>query len=195
MSISDSTVHNKIQELLNEGNNKDACHLIKQSLSEGLDLKALDVYYAHILLCNGDWEEISSLLPRETNFLLTSGWIQSVSQGKPVNANNEPVPWITYPAIDFLDSIIDSDWSVFEWGSGNSTLWWSKRVKQVHATESDLNWFQEVQPRLPNNAQISHYTSEKEYSKSIHGFDDNYFDVIVIDGDFVINVLKNVLIN
>jgi hypothetical protein len=184
INIANAAVHNKIQKLLNEGKNQDACYLIKEALSKGLDFQGFEVYYAHILICNCDWEEISSLLPRETNFLLTSGWIQSISQGKPSNANNEPVPWLTYPAIDFLDSIIDSDWSVFEWGSGNSTLWWSKRVRQVQTIESDLNWFQEVQTRLPDNAQISHYKSEEEYSKSIHKFDDNCFDVIVIDGDF-----------
>lgn len=184
MSTSNYILHNEIYKLLNHGKNKDACDLIKKSLSEGLNSEVFSVNYAHILLANLDWEEITSLLPRNTNFLLESGWIESVSQGRPVNANNEPIPWITYPAIDFLESIIDSDWSVFEWGSGNSTLWWSKRVKQVQAIESDLNWFQEVQTVLPDNAQISHYTSEEEYSKSIHKFDDNFFDVIVIEGDF-----------
>ena len=184
MNISNSTIYNKVQELLNEGKNQDACHLIKEALSNGLDFQGFGVYYAHVLLCGCDWQEITSLLPKETNFLLTSGWVQSVFQGKPINADNEPIPWLTYPAIDFLESILNSSWSIFEWGSGNSTLWWSKKVKEVQAIESDLNWFQEVQPKLPSNAQISHYTSEDEYSKSIHKFEDNYFDVIVIDGDF-----------
>ena len=39
-----------------------------------------------------------------------------------VNENNEPIPWFTYPSIQYLDQLDLSEKTIFEWGSGNSSL-------------------------------------------------------------------------
>jgi hypothetical protein len=177
-------MNDEIRNFLLEGEYSKACELIKQSLNNGIDFQGFHIQYAHTLLSNSDWAEITSLLPRETNCLLTSGWLNSIIQGRPINANNEPIPWITYPAIDFLDSIVRTDWKVFEWGSGNSTRWWANKVEQVCAVESNLDWFNEVKVSLPSNASLLNYSSEENYTQAINSFDNSSFDAIVIDGDF-----------
>ena len=178
-------MNTQIQKLLFEGKSKEACDLIKKALQDGIiDFQGFHVNYAHALLCNGDWMEIQSLLPKDTNSLYTSGWLQSLAMGEPINAKKEPIPWLTYPAIDFLDSIIRTEWLVFEWGSGNSTLWWANKINHIYAVESDTDWYGKVSTNLPRNATIFNKTSEEAYINHIDSFNDDYFDVIVIDGDF-----------
>ena len=41
-----------------------------------------------------------------------------------LNKNREPIPWLTYPAIDFLADKNFKNASILEIGGGNSTLWW-----------------------------------------------------------------------
>jgi hypothetical protein len=42
--------------------------------------------------------------------------LRSAVKGQPVNARGEPVPWYTYPAIDYLRQLDFSDKTVFEYG-------------------------------------------------------------------------------
>lgn len=51
-----------------------------------------------------------------------------------------PVPWIPRPATVFLDTIVQKDWKVFEWGSGGSTLYWGLHCGQVVSIEDDPQW-------------------------------------------------------
>ena len=50
------------------------------------------------------------------------------------------LPWMTYDAINFLSSLCKPDTTVFEWGSGGSTLFFSKRCRQVISVEHDRIW-------------------------------------------------------
>ena len=174
----------QIEELVRDGKTNEACNLIKQALKSGIDFQGRHITCAHALLCNSDWQEITSLLPKDTNSFVSSGWLTSVSSGRPVNAQGEPIPWLTYSAIDFLDLIVKPDWLVFEWGAGNSTRWWANKISHVYAMESNAAWFNEVKANLPENSTIFHKTSEEEYVNFINTFEDNFFDVIVIDADF-----------
>jgi hypothetical protein len=51
------------------------------------------------------------------------------------------LPWITFPAIRFLESSLTKDMVVYEYGSGGSTLFFAKRVKQVYSVEHNEDWF------------------------------------------------------
>jgi hypothetical protein len=67
-------------------------------------------------------------------------YAQGQARGEAVDAAGRPVPWYTYPAIEYLGQF---DWraaSVFEFGSGNSTRFWAARAKRVCAVESDPDW-------------------------------------------------------
>jgi len=101
--------------------------------------------------------------------------------GFPVNGKGEYQPWLTYPMIEFLNFLDFSEKTVFEYGAGSSTLYWSRRAKQVISVELDRGWYESLLPRVPANVQLIHEPDGGKYSNIIHDF--NYqFHVIVIDG-------------
>lgn len=60
------------------------------------------------------------------------------------------VPWWTYRAIDRVDEFLRTrpDASVFEYGSGASTIWLAWRAAAVHSVEHDRSWFAMMQSRI-----------------------------------------------
>lgn len=138
---------------------------------------------AHWLVLGADWDQVDRLLPPQLNTFRTSGWLESLRQGIPIGADGNPVPWFTYPSIDFLEPKVKPDWRVFEWGSGFSTLWWSKRVASVDSIESNEGWVKEVRGRADDNVTLSYCPDEASYVGAIERHKDNKLDVIVIDGD------------
>ncbi|MBU6141168.1 MAG: class I SAM-dependent methyltransferase [Proteobacteria bacterium] len=52
-----------------------------------------------------------------------------------------PVPWMTYPAIDFLKKNLNKNHEIFEFGCGSSTLFFADRVKKVVGIETREKWF------------------------------------------------------
>ena len=65
------------------------------------------------------------------------GIVESQLRGEPVDAAGHPVPWLSMPALAFLEERMPSGLSVLEYGSGNSTLWWSRRAARVVSVEHD----------------------------------------------------------
>lgn len=186
-------IHEKINSALRNKNFKEAASLVKDLLASSEELQGRNIRYAHILLLGAEWNAINSLLPKDTNYFLTSGWILSLLNGIPINNDGEPIPWFTYPAIDFLDPIVKKNWKVFEWGSGNSTLWWAAKVSQVYSIEDNENWFDEIKKRVPSNVEIE-YCSEKEvYIHAIKETNIDNYDVIVIDGSYRNDCARNAI--
>jgi hypothetical protein len=129
-----------------------------------------------------DLQALSDLAPRRLNTFIHTGWIASVESGRPVNAQGQPIPWFTYPAIDFLDSKILPNWSVLEWGCGNSTLWWAAKTARVFSVEHNAEWHQKISAELPANATIALIENEQSYATLQEVQTADCFDVIVIDG-------------
>jgi len=98
-----------------------------------------------------------------------------------VDAKGNYVPWLTYPFIDFIENLDLSDCSVFEFGSGSSTFWWSERVKNVVSVEMDSSWFDFIYSRRPSNVEIALCQNGGEYPHAINATVNN-FDIIVVDG-------------
>ena len=73
------------------------------------------------------------------SYLTASGWIASIHNGEARDANG-PVPWFTYSATSYLSKLVKSSHRVLEFGSGNSTRWWSERVSEVISVEHDPIW-------------------------------------------------------
>ena len=170
----------EIFKLVKIGKLKEAAEIIKRLIDQGQNVKGMNVNLAHLLFLAADWAYIDKLLPNKNTFS-KSGHLMSIACARPVNAEGYPVPWFTYPAIDFLDGIVSKEWMVFEWGSGNSTLWWASRVHSVVAVEDNNNWYVEISKKLPKNAQILNKEG-CDYYKVISDFPKNKFDVIVLDG-------------
>ena len=102
-----------------------------------------------------------------------------------VDKDGNPIPWYTYPAIEYLSQFDYSDKKVFEFGCGNSSQFWGERAKKVISIEDNIEWFEKWQKefdwkRLPN-LEIRHRDEGEGYYNAIFE-DDEKYDVIVVDG-------------
>ena len=109
------------------------------------------------------------------------GHFESVRRYASIDGNGNPVPWYTYPAIEFLKQFDFSAASVFEYGSGNSTIFWSSRAARVVSVEDEEEWVEQLRPRLPPNCTFLYEHDLRRYPDAIRT-SPGPFDVIVVDG-------------
>jgi hypothetical protein len=97
--------------------------------------------------------------------------------------NGEPIPWFTYPTIEYLNHLDLSECSVFEYGMGYSTLYWLRKTNKVFSIEHDENWYNKIMKLSLNNEKLTCYLCKKEneYVSALEKFN-HFFDIIVIDG-------------
>jgi hypothetical protein len=110
------------------------------------------------------------------------GWWRAWKVGKPVDAQGNPLPWISYPAIDFLRQFDFSEASVFEWGSGFSTLWWTDRCHSIATVESAAAWAPYIKTLLSSKVEFleTALTADAEI-EALTSYRLPKIDVIVID--------------
>lgn len=120
---------------------------------------------------------------RRVSPLAQDGWFRSVRERAPVDREGNPIPWYSYPAIEFLRPRIRPDLTVFEYGCGNSTLWWANRAAQVHSIEHDGSWYERMSSRIPSNVTLRHVPLDPpdHYARALLEAGGK-FDVVVIDG-------------
>jgi hypothetical protein len=136
-------------------------HLVPRTLRSGGLLRSTFQFGAHVLR---DY-----------------GWWRSFRQGRCIDAAGEPIPWLTYPAIDFLSQLDYSDKDVFEFGSGSSTLFWAARARRIVSVEHDRAWYDRLRPQLPGHCELILSSPDTEtFAAQIANRGE--FDVIVIDG-------------
>lgn len=158
-----------------------ALNLIQLELKSKGSLGIYSVSIANKLMGAFPWDVITKLLPPSTNFFETSGWVNSIKGGAPLDVSGKPLPWLNYSCIDFLGSFLaQRSANVFEWGSGYSTLFLKERAKKVYSVEDNREWFDTVNNLAGNseNLELLFRPSKAEYLNEIAG----RFDLIVIDG-------------
>lgn len=119
---------------------------------------------------------------------------------------------MTFEAIRFLDRFIDRQSNVFEWGMGGSTLFFLDRAGQIVSVDHDATWFDRLHELISSNdawkgyrieptclsqdqavdpSSIDQYGSSspkyqshrfEDYVRVIDQYDDQSFDIIVVDG-------------
>lgn len=179
----------QISQLLLDKKFSEAATKIKEFIARGGDVRQVSVSFANKLLLGADWPLISSLLPAETNFFETSGWIKSMEESRPVARDGTALPWLNYAAIDFIGTKLNKNMSVYEWGSGFSTLWMAQHVGKICTVEDDNNWYNEIEPKLPGNASIRFTGTGEQYVNSILEAE-GQFDVVQIDGSHRVECAK-----
>jgi hypothetical protein len=85
--------------------------------------------------------------------LSEKGWQKSLVSGESVDGNG-PAPWVTYPALKFIERLVSPQLKVFEYGCGNSSLWWSSRADSVVSVEHDARWAGKVSNRAPPRLRV-----------------------------------------
>lgn len=109
------------------------------------------------------------------------GQWQSIRKHKAIDASGVPIPWYTYPAIEYLRSFDFKDCDVFEFGAGNSSLFWASRSQSVTSVEDDSDWFKHVNATVRNNQLIINCILENDYVESISQ-QGKLFNIIIVDG-------------
>lgn len=112
-----------------------------------------------------------------SNYLKTTGWLTSIQNKEAVN-NTRPIPWYTYPALSFLSKIVSRDMKVFEYGCGNSTLWWADHAKSVYSVEHDKNYIDYIQTKLPSNAMVAWSPEDTPVDDVYHGLTSDLLKII-----------------
>jgi hypothetical protein len=120
----------------------------------------------------------------KTSFILyfRLGHVKSAFLWRSIDRCGDPIPWFSYPALAYLDGLNICEMSVFEYGSGNSTLYWSRRAKSICSVEDNVEWAERIRSVLgPMSSCVRMADSNRAYAEMINEADRDY-DIIVIDG-------------
>jgi len=117
------------------------------------------------------------------------GQWRSIKQQAAVDAVASPIPWYTYPAIEYLASFDFQDKTVFEFGSGNSSKYWASRAQSVISVEDDKAWYEQVSNEKSANQTILHHADEQGYAQALPA-QGRQFDIIIIDGKWRMSCTK-----
>lgn len=126
-------------------------------------------------------------------YLEPQGWFESRYLHQPMDENGNPIPWLTYSSIHFISQKLNlRPMNVFEYGSGNSTLWFASRVKKITSIENDKDFYTTMLAKMGSIPNISYElkTLKDNYSSKILEYD-NEFDILIIDGRERIQCTKN----
>lgn len=114
--------------------------------------------------------------------LRQEGWFRSLRVRQSVDGRGNPIPWWTYPVVDFLDGRLTQSLRALELGCGNSTRWLCERVHEVISLENHADWARRVSAMLPGNGRVI-YTADMEDFLESRSADLGKFDVIVNDAN------------
>lgn len=112
---------------------------------------------------------------------LDYGYMRSHEAGIPCDKNGDAIPLYTYPLIEYLSQLDLSEHSVFEFGSGQSSLFWRERARSVISVENNREWFERIGRDSPANHRLVLKEGQMEFCSSILDYEEG-FDVIVVDG-------------
>ena len=131
-----------------------------------------------------------------------------LSMIKPNLLLKKPIPWMNYNVVSYINLSLGRSVNIFEYGSGSSTLYWVARCSRLISVEHDKNFHDKISvqlvpsiqyllimseinnladfydpasPDLFQSSDLKNHSFEK-YVKSIDAFQDEYFDVVVVDG-------------
>ena len=109
------------------------------------------------------------------------GHLRSALLRRPIAKRRKLIPWYSYAAIDYLNSIDTSSFSVLEYGGGNSSFWWAERCKHLTTIESEKDWFQVLLGLGKNHSNLDFqlYMEKDLYTGAINSISPN---VVIIDG-------------
>ena len=128
--------------------------------------------------------DIDDTIEKASKILINDyGFRRSLEENSCVDNTGRALPWYTYPAIEYLDQLDLRDKTVFEYGCGNSSLYWASITKSVTSVESHKLWQAYIRELSPENHTLHFIEDHNEYINCISLAEIGY-DIIVIDGMF-----------
>lgn len=99
-----------------------------------------------------------------------------------IDRDGNPIPWYTYPAIEYLSQLDYSQKEIFEFGCGNSSLFWANRAQFVTSIEDNTVWYEKWKKEFhKDNLDIRWRDEGEDYYNAVFE-DKKKYDVIIIDG-------------
>jgi hypothetical protein len=75
----------------------------------------------------------------------TTNWLDNPNEWQFIDLSNGYIyPWITMDSLLFLNTLDVSEWTVFEFGTGASTLWWANKCKRIVTLDVNPVWYEKV---------------------------------------------------
>lgn len=109
------------------------------------------------------------------------GYARTLESKLPMSADGAPIPWYTYPAIEYFNQLDAKGLKIFEYGSGNSSLYWARKGAEVWSVEHDHGWYNSMETRSAQLKGLLLRESANAYAQAIKDVGGD-FDIIVIDG-------------
>jgi hypothetical protein len=130
---------------------------------------------------------------RHSGYLVETGWMESFKMKEPVTFDFEPLPWMTYSFIKFIESRLTDQFEIFEYGCGNSTSFFAPKIKSIMSVEHNEQWFKKIGKKLPANCNLlwREFPSEK-YSQACKETGKKY-DIVIDDAMDRVKVIYNSL--
>lgn len=132
--------------------------------------------------------KLSNMLRNKYNYLNQTGMLGSWVWGNSfedffIDGENKINPWWVKSVTDLVKRRLNKELTVFEWGSGNSTLFLAQNVGRVVSIEHDLMWYERMKKIIPQNVRLEfcELTYGGEYCKKILD-EKEKFDLVIVDG-------------
>ena len=109
------------------------------------------------------------------------------------------LPWITDGATEFIDNLISDRLSVkgqvkvFEFGCGNSTLYFLSRGCIVRSVEHDIDWMSKVNRTAETFGYNSRLVLSCNHRPYYENYDNKDYDIILVDGRDRILCMEHIL--
>lgn len=129
------------------------------------------------------YKKYPSIFPKNSFLDILNGIYghdKSVKKNIPVDSNLNELPWFTYPAIEYLSQFDLKEKDVFEWGSGNSSFFFAKRVRTITSVEISIDWYNLGVQKLKSNQTLILSTHDNYANEIV--IKEKKYDLIIIDG-------------
>jgi|LauGreSBDMM110SN_4_FD.fasta_scaffold01436_4 hypothetical protein len=100
-----------------------------------------------------------------------------------VDKFQRPIPYFTYPAVEYLDNHNLNGLKIFEYGSGSSTLYFLRKGALVTSIEHNKDWHFKVTKKANNSNSLNCILTEDK-SSYINRAEILGADIVVIDGKY-----------
>ncbi|PST84024.1 FkbM family methyltransferase [Pedobacter yulinensis] len=122
-------------------------------------------------------------------YLAEKGWFKAYETRSAIDERGMPIPWVTYSFIDFIRTRIRPSHDIFEFGSGNSTVFYARNARSVTAVEHDRPWYERSQALGLKNAEVLFFELEPDgtYCRSAAG---KNYHIIIVDGRDRVNCCR-----
>jgi hypothetical protein len=103
------------------------------------------------------------------------------------HSQNQSKPWMNRGAVGRLESLVNSDDLVWEWGSGRSTQWLARNCRKLYSVEDSREWYEKVKGDIQRdghaNVTLIQAVIGNGYASSILGHvEDGSADIVIVDG-------------